>query len=490
MIDTVGPLSAPNEPEDTQFDYGSDTTALRDYLREKRDARTEALKAVPTWDEYAKVLGEARQPRSRIGQISEALLAYGKPLEQGQSKWQALGNAASVLRKGSEAEEAADRAEKMKRMQLKAQYLKSMSDVAAPYDETIDKIALQLAKPTKAGKAPTLVQPLQGPDGRYNIHPYQPDVTVPQGYVVVAGSGEMMPSAAFTAMYSTMSARANPASGQPAAQPTAQPSATQKVAPPPAAGQPAPAAVKPAPATGGALPGVRKLNSREEFATLAPGEKGSFQGEVQYGTTSGPKVIVAKPEPPKPFPAKLQEAEDEDLAGIGTYSNTTADLRNLTRQIDKGEINLSLVGNAFTKVRSFVGLGGEEGAKLSDLEKTIYKIRDDTLRLNKGVQTEGDAKRELETLIGSMNDPVKVRAALIRIEKINARAVKLKSAILQNRRKAYGFEPMDLTPYYSGTPSVGGAAEAPRDPAARKANTRYSTPKGDLLWTGKEWVKP
>jgi hypothetical protein len=238
------------------------------------------------------------------------------------------------------------------------------------------------------------------------------------------------------------------------------------------------------------LPGIRKLKSRAEFATLAPGEKGEFEGEVQYGTTGGPKVIVAPKEPPKPWAAKLQEAEDEDLAGIGIYSNTTADLRNLTRQIDKGEINLSLVGNALTKAKSFVGLGGEEGAKLSDLEKTIYKIRDDTLRLNKGVQTEGDAKRELETLIGSMNDPVKVRAALIRIEKINARAVQLRSAILQNRRKAYGFEPMDLTPYYSGTPSVGGAAEAPRDPAARKANTRYSTPKGDLLWTGKEWVKP
>jgi hypothetical protein len=481
-----GALSSAVTPEDEEFDYGSDRADLRSYLASKVKARDAAVAALPAWDDYAKTLGEARQPRSRMSQISEALLAYGKPLERGQSKWQALGNAATTLTKGIEAEDAAKRAEQVRRAQLKMQYDKAKSDVTGPYDEAIDRLAVEAFKAPKPGKAPTLVQPLQGPDGRYNIHPYQPDVMVPQGYVVVAGSGEMMPSAAFTAQYSTMSARANPASGQPAAQP----SATQKVAPPPAAGQPAPAAVKPTPATGGALPGVRKLNSREEFATLAPGEKGSFQGEVQYGTTGGPKVIVAKPEPPKPFPAKLQEAEDEDLAGIGTYSNTTADLRNLTRQIDKGEINLSLVGNAFTKVRSFVGLGGEEGAKLSDLEKTIYKIRDDTLRLNKGVQTEGDAKRELETLIGSMNDPVKVRAALIRIEKINARAVQLKSAILQNRRKAYGFEPMDLTPYYSGTPSVGGAAEAPRDPAARKANTRYSTPKGDLLWTGKEWVKP
>lgn len=484
MSDAVGPLSVPNEPEDTQFDYGSDTTALRDYLKEKRAARAEALKSVPAWEEYAAALGEARQPRSRIGQISEALLAYGKPLEQGQSKWQALGNAAAVLRKGSEAEETADRAEKLKRMQLKAQYLKSTSEVTAPYDETIDKIALQLAKPTKAGKAPTLVQPLQGPDGRYNIHPYQPDVTVPPGYVVVAGSGEMMPSAAFTAMYSTMSARANPpAAGQPA--PTSMAAA-------PAPGQPAaqkPAPTQPTPADGGSSRDIKKLKSREEFATLAPGTMGSFEGEVQYGTTSGPKVIVSKPEAPKPLPATLQKEEDEDLAAIGTYSNTTADLQNLTRQIDKGEINLSLVGNILTKGRSAVGIGGKAGANLSDFETTIYKIRDDTLRLNKGVQTEGDAKRELQTLIGSMNDEAKVRAALIRIAKLNERAIKLKSNILQNRRKSYGLEAVDLKPYYSSSPAVGGAPQAPRDPAARKANTRYSTPKGDLLWTGKEWAK-
>ena len=271
-----------------------------------------------------------------------------------------------------------------------------------------------------------------------------------------------------------------PAAGQPA------PAA---VKPAPAAGQPAPAAVKPAPATGGSLPGIRKLKSRAEFATLAPGEKGEFEGEVQYGTTGGPKVIVSKPEAPKPLPPKLQQDEDEDLAGIGTYSNTTADRQNLTRQIDTGEINLSLVGNILTKGRSAVGIGGKAGANLSDFETTIYKIRDDTLRLNKGVQTEGDAKRELQTLIGSINDKEKVRGALIRIAKLNERALKLKSSILQNRRKNYGLELLDLTPYYSGTPAVGGAAEAPRDPAAREKGKRYSTPKGDLLWTGTGWSK-
>ena len=499
MSDAVGPLSVSNEPEDTQFDYGSDTTALRSYLKEQRAARAEALKSVPTWDEYAAALGEARQPRSRIGQISEALLAYGKPLEQGQSKWQALGNAAAVLRKGSEAEEAAERADKLKRMQLKAQYLKATSEVAEPYNKIIDKVAFELAKPTKAGKAPTLVQPLQGPDGRYNIHPYQPDVTVPPGYVVVAGSGEMMPSAAFTAMYSTMSARANPPSaGQPAptsmaaapAAPGAGRPAAQRPAPTP--GQPTaqkPTPTQPTPADGGSLPGIRKLRSREEFATLAPGEKGSFEGEVQYGTTSGPKVIVSKPEAPKPLPATLQKEEDDDLAAIGTYSNTTADLRNLTDQIDRGEINPSLIGNTLLKGRSAVGIGGKAGANLSDFETTIYKIRDDTLRLNKGTQTEGDAKRELQTLIGSMNDEEKVRAALIRIAKLNERALKLKSNILQNRRKSYGLEPVDLKPYYSSSPAVGGAPPAPRDPAAREKGKRYSGPNGEATWTGTGWAK-
>lgn len=500
-----GGLSALDPQDDTvdlqdeEFDYGSDTTDLRSYLANKVKARGAAVAALPTWEDYTAALSEARQPRSRMSQISEALLAYGRPLEQGQSKWQSLGNAATTLTKGIEAEETAKRAEQVKRAQLKMQYLQAKSDITDPYDKAIDALAIKAFAPTKAGKAPTLVQPLQGPDGRYNIHPYQPDIMVPPNYVVVAGTGEMMPSSAFAAQYSKLSAQANPPSaGQPAptsmaaapSAPAAGQPVTQRIAPSavqPTAQKPEP--TQPTPADGGSLPGVKKLKSREEFATLAPGEKGSFEGEVQFGTTGGPKVIVSKPEPPKPLPPKLQEAEDEDLAAIGTYSNTTADLRNLTGQIERGEINPSLIGNILTKARSAVGIGGKAGANLSDFETTIYKIRDDTLRLNKGTQTEGDAKRELQTLIGSMNDEEKVGAALIRIAKLNERALKLKSNVLQNRRKSYGLEPMDLTPYYSSTPAVGGAPPAPRDPAARKANTRYSTPKGDLLWTGKEWAK-
>ena len=33
------------------------------------------------------------------------------------------------------------------------------------------------------------------------------------------------------------------------------------------------------------------------------------------------------------------------------------------------------------------------------------------------------------------------------------------------------------------------APEAPRDAAQRKPNTVYSTPKGDLMWTGKGWKR-
>jgi hypothetical protein len=479
-LSALDPQDDAVDPQNEEFDYGSDNADLRSYLASKVKARDAAVAALPTWEDYTAALSEARQPRSRMSQISEALLAYGRPLEQGQSKWQSLGNAATTLTKGIEAEEAAKRAEQVKRAQLRMQYLKAKSDVEGPYDEAIDAIAIKAYSPVKAGKAPTLVQPLQGPDGRYNIHPYQPDIMVPPNYVIVAGTGEMMPSSAFAAQYSKLSAQANPpAAGQSA------PSTQATPAPTPAA----PAAAQPAPASGGALPGVKKLNSREEFATLAPGEKGSFEGEVQFGTTGGPKVIVSKPEPPKPLPPKLQEAEDENLEAIRSFSDTNADLQELTRQIDKGDINLSLVGNALTKARTFVGIGGDAGTKLSGLETTIKRIRDQTLLLNKGTQTENDAKRALETLVGSMNDENKVRAALIKIAKYNQSALKTKSLLIQNRRKSYGLELLDLTPYYSGTPAVGGSAEAPRDPAAREKGKRYSTPKGDLLWTGTGWSK-
>jgi hypothetical protein len=42
----------------------------------------------------------------------------------------------------------------------------------------------------------------------------------------------------------------------------------------------------------------------------------------------------------------------------------------------------------------------------------------------------------------------------------------------------------------SAQPTGTAPPQAPRDPAARKPNTDYTTPKGVLTWTGTGWVKP
>lgn len=330
-----GALSSAVTPEDTQFDYGSDTTALRDYLREKRDARTEALKAVPTWDEYAAALGEARQPRSRMSQISEALLAYGKPLERGQSKWQALGNAATTLTKGIEAEDAADRAEKLKRMQLKAQYLKSTSDVTAPYDETIDKIALQLAKPTKPRKAPTLAELAMDPvTGLKNIHPYFPGVKIDPGNVVIAGSGQIVPMETFISQYGSLNGQPAPMAAKTQTPdnkglaPAAGGSLTPPPPPPPPP-PPAPAKAPPATSTAGATQPapseVKHFTSVDQLPTLQPGKYGMINNQL-YQNKAGviTKVDVA---PIVAFPPQVQEAIDKGLTGedfLATLDGPTA----------------------------------------------------------------------------------------------------------------------------------------------------------------------
>jgi hypothetical protein len=153
-LSALDPQDDTVDPQNEEFDYGSDTPDLRSYLASRVKDRADAVAALPKWEEYTAALGEARQPRSNLSQISEALLAYGKPLERGQSKWQALGNAATTLTKGIEAEDAAKRAEQAKRSQLKMQYLKAKSDVAAPYDEAIDRLAIEAFK---APKLPGLV---------------------------------------------------------------------------------------------------------------------------------------------------------------------------------------------------------------------------------------------------------------------------------------------------------------------------------------------
>jgi hypothetical protein len=94
-------------------------------------------------------------------------------------------------------------------------------------------------------------------------------------------------------------------------------------------------------------------------------------------------------------------------------------------------------------------------------------MRNDSLRLNAGVQTEGDAIREWNALIAGLNDQDYVIGALKRIEQLNAQAAALKMQKINIRRQRNNFplfDPASVTlPSEMGLTYQGGNATAQGD---------------------------
>lgn len=164
------------------------------------------------------------------------------------------------------------------------------------------------------------------------------------------------------------------------------------------------------------------------------------------------------------LPPQIQKDEDADLEAINTASNIKADLGSLAAQIQGGGLELGPVSNAVGGVRNWAGASNENSRNLASFKSTLEKLRNDSLRLNKGVQTEGDAVRAWNELLSNVNDTGLVLQRLDEIQRINDRAASMRQALIENRRKSYGSQVPDTQPFENSAPAVGankgGAAPA------------------------------
>lgn len=163
--------------------------------------------------------------------------------------------------------------------------------------------------------------------------------------------------------------------------------------------------------------------------------------------------------PKLPTPAlKLQQ---EELDAIGTSSSINADLGGIAKQIDDGKLDLSLYSNVTGAARNIIGISDENSRNLASFKSTLEKLRNDSLRLNKGVQTEGDSQRAWNELVANINDKGVVKQRIAEIRKINERAVNLRKMNVDSIRGNFGLEPLD-TGGYEKQPAAVGTPTKPR----------------------------
>lgn len=161
------------------------------------------------------------------------------------------------------------------------------------------------------------------------------------------------------------------------------------------------------------------------------------------------------------LPATALKMQQEEMDALATAGGVIADTAALQQQIEKGDLKLGPVQNLASKGKNALGMSDPNSQNFAAFKSGIEKLRNDSLRLNKGVQTEGDAIRAMDELMSNITDPKVVARQLARINEINQRAMNLRKMNIESIRNNFGVEPMDFTPYEkqpaaTGTPKAGG----------------------------------
>lgn len=173
-------------------------------------------------------------------------------------------------------------------------------------------------------------------------------------------------------------------------------------------------------------------------------------------TGEGGAPLPSKSNSAKPLPPAALKMQQEALDAIGTAGTINADLDAVGGLIDAGKLDFGPVSNLTNKARNASGMSNEKSRNFATFQSTLEKLRNDSLRLNKGVQTDGDAQRAWNELLQNINDPDVVKQRLGEIQKINERGAALQQMNVDQIRANYGADPLDASGRMSQPAAIGG----------------------------------
>ena len=174
---------------------------------------------------------------------------------------------------------------------------------------------------------------------------------------------------------------------------------------------------------------------------------------IDYSDPLKPKVTnvegyqVPKQKPnTKPLPSALQKAEEDDIEAVMSMQNINTDANKFFNFIQDGELEFGLFDNIDDAWKGWWGNQGREEELSSEFKIFIQKLANDSLKLAKGVQTEGDAERVGRELLSAydQNNSRLIKNRLLKMQEINQRTINIRKALLKNRRISQGAKPFDF----------------------------------------------
>lgn len=169
------------------------------------------------------------------------------------------------------------------------------------------------------------------------------------------------------------------------------------------------------------------------------------------------------------LPTSALRLQQEEVDAIGNAASIGTDIAALRSQISEGKLQLGPIRNVVGAAQNYVGLSDESSRNLATLKASLEKLRNDSLKLNKGVQTEGDAQRAWNEVLTNINDPKVVLQRLGEVEQINQRAINLRRANVDMIRSNFGAGPLDTSVQTSQPPVVGSGTDRRETPERRGA---------------------
>ena len=209
-----------------------------------------------------------------------------------------------------------------------------------------------------------------------------------------------------------------------------------------------------------------QLEARQEMlrvaAALRPaGGSGNTRAPVGYRFSSDGETLEPIPGGPKdgsnakPLPTQALKLQQAELDAIGTAASLSSDLTSIKSQIDGGQLRLGPINNLVAQGRNIAGISNPNSQNFASFQANLERLRNESLRLNKGVQTEGDSQRAWNELIKNINDPGVVKQRIDEVVALNERAVQLRKMNIDVIRSNYGAGPMDTSGYTNQPASVG-----------------------------------
>ncbi len=146
----------------------------------------------------------------------------------------------------------------------------------------------------------------------------------------------------------------------------------------------------------------------------------------------------------KPLPPSLAKEEEADYTAARAASDLATDAYSYLNRIKQGEIQFGLKEKASIRARQLIGSSAPDVVAREAYDKFVTNLVNESLRLNKGTQTEGDAIREAKALQSSESKEA-AASAMKRLVEINTRRAQNAADEVLRRRKNAGFsEPATL----------------------------------------------